>query len=222
MEGEDLKSVGDQETRETNAVEGTKDPDEDDLCVTSAGVGLARVLVDGSGDGPASKRADHTEHGNEEQRATSKPVNVQGGGDGDNQIKDGLSARDGQLGVLVLDTGTFVDDVDVVGQDGVARVLGDDTERDDDCQSPAVALGAEKVHVCGGLVGVLLGVDDISDLAVLELDGGVVGVAASVPLGEDVQGLFVTVLVDQVTGRLGDPPDAEKLDDRRRNLEEGD
>jgi hypothetical protein len=222
MEGENFESVGDEETRETNVVEDAEDPDEDELGVSGPGVGLVRVLVDGTGDGPAHESEDHAEDGGQEERATAELVDAQGSGNGDGEIENGLAGGDAELGVLVGDAGALVDGVHVVGEQSVTRVLRDDTERDDDGQPPAVALGAEEVEVAGGLVGILLDADGLPDLAVLELDCGVVLVAATVPLGEHGQGLLVPVLVDQVTGGFGNPPDEGKLDDRGDDLDEGD
>jgi len=222
MEGQDLESVGDEKTRETDIVEDTEDPNPDDLCVAGALVGLARVLIDSSDDGPADERANHAEDGNQEKGTTAELVDGQGSCDGDAKIEDGLAGRDTELRVLVGDTGTDVDGVHVVGQNGVTGVLRDDTERDDDGEPPAVTLGAEEVGIAGGLVRVLLDADGLLDLLELELDGGVVGITASVPLGKHVEGLLMAVLVDQVTRGLGDEPDESDLDQRRDDLDEGD
>ncbi len=67
VEGEHLEGVGDQEAGVADIVEDTEDPDEDELGVAGAGVGLTRVLVDGTGDGPADEGSNHTEGGGQEQ-----------------------------------------------------------------------------------------------------------------------------------------------------------
>jgi hypothetical protein len=222
MERQDLKGIGYQQTRETDVVENTKYPDEDELSVASTSVGLAGISIDGTGDGPAHERADHTEDGGEEEGATTKPVDAQGSGNGDDQVENGLAGGDTKLGVLIGDTSALVDGVHVVGEKSVTRILRDDTERDDDSQPPAVALSAEEVQVARGSVGVLLDLDGLLDLAELELHSSVADVAAGVPLGENLQSLFVPVLVYEITRGLGNPPDKDELSDRGHNLNEGD
>lgn len=222
MEGQDLESVGNEETRETNVVEDTEDPDEDKLGISRAGVGSVGVLVDGTSDGPADESTDHTEDGGQEEGTTTELVDGESGSDGDDQIEDGLAGGDTKLLVLVGDTGTLVDGVHVVGEKSVTGVLGNDTEGDNDGQPPAVALGAEEVEVAGSTVGILLQADGGLDLSELKLDSGVVRVATAVPLREHGKSLLVTVLVDEITRRLGNPPDESELNDGRHNLDEGD
>jgi hypothetical protein len=211
FEGKDFKSVADKETREANVVENAKSPDEDELSEASYLIGLARVLVRGSSDGPAGERCHHTKDGDKEERATTKVVDLTGGGNGNNDIENGLSGCESQLLVLVVNPGTFVDSVDVVGENGVTRILGNDTERDNDSKTPQIAFGAEEVQISARLPYGLLDSDGFLDFTVLELDGGVVGVAASVPLGQNSKSLFVSVLENEVTGGLGDPYTVTKL-----------
>lgn len=236
MEGQDLEGVGDEKTRETDGVEDTKDPDKGDLGVSGAGVGAhdtlgvavrhldldLRVLVDGTGDGPAGEGQDHAAGRDEEEGPTAELVDGEGGADGGRQIEDGAAGGEGKLAVLLGDTGAVVDHVHVVREEGVTGVLRDDTEGDDDGQSPAVALGAEEVEVGGLGAAVTVRLDGLGDLAVLELDSGVVGVAATVVLGEHGKGLLRPVLVDEVSGRLGNPPDTDELQHRGHGLDEGD
>ena len=59
MEGQDLKGIGDKETRETNVVEDTENPDEDDLADTVAGLSAGLVVHSGH-DGPDSEGKNHT------------------------------------------------------------------------------------------------------------------------------------------------------------------
>lgn len=222
VEGQDLEGVRDQQTGEPNVVKDSKDPDEDELGVPGTLVGAARVLVDGAGDGPADKRGDHAADGDQEEGTATKVVDCQSSTDGARQIENGLSGGDGELLVLLRNAGAFVDGVHVVGEECVTRVLRDDAERDDDGKTPAVTLGPEEVEVAGRLGGVLLHQDGLLDLAVLELDGGVVVVAAGVVLGQDGQCLFGPVLVDEESGGLGDEPDTDELNDRGDDLDEGD
>lgn len=111
-----LKSVGDEKTRPGESVEDTVDPDEGDLGVTGSFVALARVLVGGAGDGPAHERDDHTSGGSQEERATTDLVDEGGGVQSNSEVEDTLTGRETELLVLVDDTGTSVDQVDVVGE----------------------------------------------------------------------------------------------------------
>ena len=52
---QNFESVGNKQTRPGESVENTEDPDEWNLSVTGCGVGVAGVLVDGAGDGPADE-----------------------------------------------------------------------------------------------------------------------------------------------------------------------
>lgn len=109
MEGKNLKSVGDEQTRESNAIEDTEEPDEGNLGVAGRGVGVldatlrvlgggrggnTRVLVDGAGDGPHGERQDHTAGRCQEQRATTKLVDEESSGDGGGQIEDSLAGSE--------------------------------------------------------------------------------------------------------------------------------
>ena len=146
-----------------------------------------------------------------------------------------------QLLVLVGDTGAVVDEVHVVGDDGVTAVLGDQTDGHDDGKPPPVALGLHEVEVAGVVAGVPLELQGLADLAVFKLHGRVLVVSVGVVLGQDCQRLLVAVLGNEPSGRLGNPcvfvldgqvrdwnscrrltPDEGKLAHRRRNLDEGD
>ena len=99
---------------------------------------------------------------------------------------------------MLLDTSTFVNDIHVVGEDSVTRVLRDDTKGDDDSKTPHVTPGLEEVNVTSGL-GSVVGLDCLLDLAVLELNCGVVLVTAGMVLGQNTEGLLGSVLVDKET-----------------------
>lgn len=58
VEGQDLESITDEQTRETDIVEDTEDPDEDDLGIAKSGLGGIAV-VHGGHDGPEGKGDGH-------------------------------------------------------------------------------------------------------------------------------------------------------------------
>lgn len=106
MEGKNLESVADEQTRETNGVEDTENPNEGELGIAGAVVGGHEtvgevvigldldlgVLVDGTTDGPAGEGQNHTARGEEEQGATANLVDKKSSGDGDGEIENGLAS----------------------------------------------------------------------------------------------------------------------------------
>lgn len=99
-----------------------------------------------------------------------------------------------ELLVLVMDTGTFVNDVDVVGENGVTRVLGNDTEGDDDGQTPAVPLCLEEIAIFDSAVSQLVKTHRLLDLLKLVLHGSIVLVASGVVGGEHFKRLVRAIL----------------------------
>ena len=95
--------------------------------------------------------------------------------------------------VLVLDTGTLVDQVDVVGEQSGTRVLRNDTESDENGNPPAVTPGLEEVEIAGVCVGFSFHPDGIPHFSVLELDGHIVPVSVGVIVSQRVQRLFVAL-----------------------------
>jgi len=92
LERQDLEGVGDEQTGETNIVEDAEEPDEGDLRVAGSHVRLARVLVDGTNDGPDEERGAHASGGDQEQGATAEVVDGHGSTDGHDQVEDGLAS----------------------------------------------------------------------------------------------------------------------------------
>lgn len=68
-----------------------------------------------------------THGGRQEERTTTKLVNSHRATDGNEKLQHVLSSIEASLSSLIRDTGTLVDKVGVVADQGVARVLGDDT-----------------------------------------------------------------------------------------------
>lgn len=110
-----------------------------------------------------------------------------------------------ELRSRTADADTLVQQVGVVGDDGVAGPLREEAERDEDHEAVAVARGAEEVEVAAARLGFQLHLEGVADLAELELDGGVVAVAVAVVLGEGVEGLVESVVGDEEAGGLRDP-----------------
>jgi hypothetical protein len=93
-----------------------------------------------------------------------------------------------------MDAGAFVNLVDVVGEQSVARVLGNDTEGDNDSKTPAVTLRLEEISVSGGAISQLVDAHGLFDFLELVLDGCVVLVASCVEGGEHLKSLVGAIL----------------------------
>ena len=217
--GQNLDGVADEQTRPGEGVEEREDPDEGDHGVV--GAGRALLVVQARGEGPEDESAEHAGGGGQEGGAAAEAVDVQGHGNGNDERHAGLAGREAELLGGVGDAGAVVEQAGVVGDDGIARPLREDTEGEQDDEAVAVALGPEEVEVAAGLLVLKLEADRLLDLAELELDGGIVDVAVGVVLGKHVEGLLVPVLGHQVAGGLRDPVDEGQLDDGGKSLEQG-
>lgn len=111
-----------------------------------------------------------------------------------------------------------VEHVGVVRNDGIARPLGEETQREQDDEPVAVALGFEEVQVRGVRVRLHFQFDCLLDLLVFELDRWVVAVSVAMVLGQDVERFLMLVLCHEVSGRLRNPPDEDDLHNRRQAL----
>lgn len=124
--------------------------------------------------------------------------------------------------VLVLDASAFVDDVNVVGKKSISRVLRNDAERDDNSKPPSVSLGSDKVEVARAGLRVAIRLDSLFNLSVLELHSRVVHIATSMMLRQNCKSFLGLVFIYEETRRLGNPPDADELDERRETLKYSD
>lgn len=106
---------------------------------------------------------------------------------------------------LFSDTHAVVYQIGVVAEQGIATVLGNDSQRNQKCQTVTVTLGLHEVQVAAVLLELHLQADSLLDLTVLKLNGGVVLITISVIVGECVQCFLVPLLGDEPTGRFRDP-----------------
>lgn len=201
---QDLQGVRDQEARPRQGVEDVEHPDEDDLRVPGR-LDIARLFELRGRDGPRHEHEHHAGRGGQEEGTTTDSVDEEGTADGHDEGEHGLAGVEGDALVLRHDAHARVDSAHVVGEEGVAGVLGDDTEGDEDGETVSVALGAEEVHVGGGLLELKFETERFSDLTVFEADCCIRLVSVCVVFGEDVFGFFVSLLADQPTWRFWDP-----------------
>ena len=89
-----FEGIGNEQAREADIVENTEEPDEHDLRIAGSLVGLSRVLVDGSDNGPADERCNHAANGGKEERSATNFIDGQGGTDGNCEIHDCLASRE--------------------------------------------------------------------------------------------------------------------------------
>lgn len=99
--------------------------------------------------------------------------------------------------VLARDTSTFVDEVDVVGEQRVTTVLRDDAKRNQDSQPPAVATSLDKVDIAGVLGCIYFHSDRLLHLLIFELNSGVIVITVRVVVSKHVQSVFVALLGDK-------------------------
>jgi hypothetical protein len=90
LEGQDFERIGDEQTRETDRVEDTEDPDEDDLANAVALRTAVRFVLAGQGS-PNGEGNDHARDGEQEEWASSEFVDDEGGDDGDDQAECGVA-----------------------------------------------------------------------------------------------------------------------------------
>ena len=91
-----------------------------------------------------------------------------------------------ELLLLPINTTAFVDQMRVVRDDGIAAVLGDDTDGYDNGKPPSVPLGPKEVQVAGAVSNLSLYPESFLDFTVLELDSEVVLVAVGVVFGQEI------------------------------------
>lgn len=96
-----LKSIGDEETRETNVVKDAKEPNKSDLGISRRRVGeynlsircySFRRFVDGTNNSPHGKRTNHTCNGSQKERSSSNLVNHESGSDSNGEVHYCLSS----------------------------------------------------------------------------------------------------------------------------------
>lgn len=200
---QNLNSVTDQETGPRNGVEETVQPDEEDDTV--CGTLVVVLLVDTVADGPQGKTSQHTTGRGQPDRTATEAIDLQSECDGNDSTQGELAGGDTKTGSRAVNTHVLVENGTVVGDDGVARPLREETHGDNDGKTVTVTLGAEEVEVASAVIGGLLKLDGLANLAVFELNSGVVDVAVGVVLSEGLESLVVAVLGNQETWGLGDP-----------------
>lgn len=107
---------------------------------------------------------------------------------------------------------------EVVSQDGVSRQLSKEGHEGHHGETPAGVVVLDKRPVVPQ-VGRLLQLDRFFEFAQLELDNGVVGVAAAVILGQDCSSLFLLTRRGEPSRRFGDEKCADENEEGGNELE---
>jgi hypothetical protein len=201
VERQNLESVGDEKTRETDGVEDTENPDKDNLADTIAFRAIMSLIFAGQGS-PDGEGNNHANDSGQEEWATSNFVDEERSGNGHDQAEGSVAEGETKLLSLGCDSAGLVDQVGVVGNDGVTRILRDDTNGDDNSKPPAVTPGSEEIHVAAVVTSLLLEAKGFADLAEFELYRKVLVVAIGVPLGQGLECFLVAVFGDQPSGRF--------------------
>jgi hypothetical protein len=219
LEWQDFDSVCDQETRPSQSIGDAEKPDHGNDGLAGGLATLGFLLR--RANRPNNEADAHRCSSSKEERSSSDAVDKQSAGHGDDERENREATVDAELGVRVGYTDGVVDVGGVVGDETVAGPLGEETERAEEQEPVPVALGLEEVEVRRRLLVLEFQTEGLLDLGILELHCRVVDVAIRVVLAEDVECLFVALLCDQPTWRLGDPEDEDELDDGGERLSKG-
>jgi len=122
---------------------------------------------------------------------------------------------------LLFDTHAVIDKVDVVGEESVSGVLGNDTEGDEKGQSVSIALGSAEVQIAAGLLVFKLESQGFLDFAELEGNCCVLPVTIGVIMSQDSLGLLIALLGDEPTWRFWNPVDECELNQGGHALKKG-
>ncbi len=200
---QNLECISDEETRPGKSIKDTKKPNKDNL--RSASRRGACFLVKGRGDCPGKEHQDHTPSSGQEEGSTTDTINKEGAEDTDDEGEQGLATVKWNLLVLVRDAHGVVDQIHIVAEEGIAAVLGDYTEGDEEHEPVAVAFGLKEVEIAAGLFVFKLQAESLLDFTVFELDGWVHCIAVCVVLGEYPEGFIRPILGKEPTWRFWNP-----------------
>lgn len=199
-------------------VEEVEDVDEADNGATHVSVRV--FLVNASAEnGPDEEGKEHANSRDEQNRATSETINVEGDEEVDEQRHGLGTAVDAQLVHGGSDADTVKNELEVVGDNTVAGPLTEDSEGNNEHETTAVTASSEEVHPLGVGVGLLVHGHGSANLVVLNLDDLVIDITLGVVLGEHVESILVAVLGNHETRALRNPPDDAEDDNGAPALE---
>jgi len=174
----------------------------------------------GRADGLEGEEKGHTSRRGEEEEATTKAIDHEGGTNSPEQVPDGKDTVDEELNCAGGDTDGVKDSVEVVGDETVAGPLREEGNgNDDDHTFPVTGGGNQRLPADIGS-NCAIELDSGLHFLELELDEGVLIVAVCVVVSEDLQSLFVTALGYEPTRGLWSKEDEEELEDGGKTLKE--
>jgi hypothetical protein len=197
------------------------------------------LLKFGCSDTPSQEHQAHSRGGCEEKWSSSDAVNEESTADTDNQTEQCLASVElsfvishvsktqrgkktyWDLLVLLFNTHAVINEVHVIAEESVSRVLRNDTEGDEERQSVSVALRSQEVHVAACLLVFEFKSQGLLDFAEFESNSCILLVTIGVVVGKDSFGLLITLLGDEPTGRFWNPVDEGDLDHGWDDLKKG-
>lgn len=115
------------------------------------------------------------------------------------------AATNPELGGRTVNANTIVEQIGIVGDDGVARPLREESKRDQDHQSIPISWGPEEIEIASGLLAMELSLDRVADFTEFELDRRILGIAVCVIFSKEVQSFVIFVFGNMKSRRLRDP-----------------
>ena len=177
------------------------------------------MIVKSGSDGYSGIDDHHTESRNEEHATTSESLNDKRRSDSNEPSPNTETSVDFKLSFLICNADLSEDFGQIVGDDGIAGPLREETEGDEDDETVAISLGLEEFK--DGIVSIFLFEGKGSlDLTVDKLDGDIVLIVERKVVSEDLETAIGAVLLDVPTGRLRNEPDTDELDRSENTLKE--
>jgi hypothetical protein len=127
---------------------------------------------------------------------------------------------DEKLLSLALDSDTVQNLGEVVRDKTVTGPLREEGDGNNDPHSLKVTPGLEQREVGRSSLGLLFESQSFLDFLVLEFDEGIVRVASTVVLSDNVNSFLISTVVDEPSRGLGDKVDEDELDDGSKSLED--
>lgn len=122
--------------------------------------------------------------------------------------------------ILSGDSSSRINLIQVVGEQRIATVLRNDTERKEESKPISVSSGLQEVNVAAGALIFELKSQGLLNLSKLEGNSSIVLIAIGMIFGEHSFGLLVSLLRDEPTWGFWNPVNEDDLDGSWNNLEE--
>jgi hypothetical protein len=217
--GQDFCRVTHKKTRPGQVVEAVVEENHGHHSVCSTLVGVVHA-VRSRATGPDDENNEHAGGGDKEQWTSADLVDEEAHAGGDDHVQDLQTSVNNELDVAVRDSDIVENDVQVVADKTVARPLREETERQEDDEPVAVALGLEELEPAVAFE-LLLQLDSVLNLLELDLHNLRLEIAVCVHLCEDSVSFLDLAVCNEETRGLWHKPDERDLEERRQCLHQG-